>query len=131
MASIYAYFTRKQAGIIYGATKRGTLALDRKAIRRMYNLVECPFAAMNASEKRFVGSLQSAIDHLFAGRAEIAQAVLDGKTVYSEPHFVGHVHLVVTEANIDVVNDEIDLFAEVGDIIDEDVTDGFDWYVAD
>ena len=131
MAGRYAYFTRKQAGILYGATKRGTLAMSRKDIRRMYNLEGICFGNLNVAENNFIARLQSAIDHMFAGRIEIAQAVLDGKTVYSEPHFVGHVHLVVTEDNIDVVNDEIDLFAEVGDIIDEDVTDGFDWYVED
>lgn len=129
--SKYAYFTRKQAGIIYGATKRGTLAVDRKAIRRMYNLVECPYSCLSCDDNEFLCRMSEAIRHLFANRIELAQAEIDGKTVYSKPHLVGHVHLVVTEANIEVVNDEIDLFAEVGDIIDEDVTDGFDWFVAD
>jgi hypothetical protein len=131
MAGRYAYFTRKQAGILYGATKRGELAMSRKDIRRMYDLTEICFGNLSIAENNFIGRLQAAIDHLFAARIEMAQAELDGKTTYSRPHVVGHVHLVVTEANIDVVNDEIDLFAEVGDIIDEDVTDGFDWFVED
>ena len=131
MAGMYAYFTRKQAGILYGATKRGELAMSRKDIRRMYDLAEICFGNLSIAENNFIGRLQAAIDHLFAGRTEMAQAELDGKATYSKPHVVGHVHLVVTDDNIDVVNNEIDLFAEVGDIIDEDVTDGFDWFIAD
>ena len=125
----YAYFTRKQAGIIYSAAKRGTMNVDRKAINRMYNLVECKYENLSYDERDFLCHMSEAIRHLFADRIELAQAEVDGKTVYSKPHVVGRVHLVVTEDNYDAVVDNIDLFAEVGDVIDEEVTDGFDWFV--
>ena len=85
----YDYFTRKQAGILYGAVKRGELYMDPSDIRRMYNIVELAWGMASYDERHDRLRYESAIDHYMNGRLNIAQAVLDGRPVHEEQVQVG------------------------------------------
>lgn len=127
----YAYLTRKQAGIVYAATKSGDITMTKKAIGMMYDAVGCPYVDLRDDLRAVAVRADRAIGHLFEGRTDIAQAILDGKDVCSRPHVLGHVHFEVTEDNVEEVRERDNLFAEVGDVMDYDVTDGFDWFIVE
>lgn len=127
----YAYLTRKQAGIVYAATKRGDITMTKRAIGMMYDAVGCPYADLRDDLRAVAVRADRAIGHLFEGRNDIAQAILDGRDVERRPHVLGHVHFEVTEDNLEEVQERDNLFAEVGDVMDYDVTDGFDWFVVE
>lgn len=73
----YQVFTRKQAGILYGATKRGELAMSNKQTHRMYSIV---------GQQRFTDEdtwqwywrMQYAVQLFFADELETAQQCIDG-----------------------------------------------------
>lgn len=77
----YSYFTRKQANILYAATKRGELTIDRRTMSAIYDLVGDTSREVYA----FRSKAEQAIGFLFKDRADLAQAVLDGKTVDLRP----------------------------------------------
>lgn len=85
----YEYFTDKQAGILYGAIKRGELLADDQTIRDMYSIVGMQLGWMGFDERRLYGKFSDALDHYLAGRIDIAQACLDGVPVHKEQVQVG------------------------------------------
>lgn len=126
----YSYMTRKQAGIVYGAVKRGDLTLDRQHVREMYDLVGTPWSDMDVRERSIFMHVGSAIDHLFAGRKELAQAELDGHHVEERQRVIGTRAVEVTEDNwLDFAFD-FDHDYEVGDMAEEEVTETF-WEITD
>lgn len=129
--SYYSHFTRKQASVLYAATKHGKLKMTKNDISRMYNNVDIRFGGLDRETIEFLNKLLNAIEHLFADRVEIAQACIDDRKVECKPHVIGHGHLDVTEENVDFIQSEINFFYEVGDSFDDDIIDGFDWYVDD
>ena len=108
----YSYLTKKQAGIVYAATKRGDVTADKKCIRKMYDLVGIRWMDLDPKERAIVIHAQQAVDHIVNGRLELAQAELDGK--YTEQVWVitSVEKVIVTEENIDAIDD---LFAEIGE----------------
>lgn len=107
----YSYLTKKQAGIVYAATKRGDVTADKKFIRKMYDLVGIRWMDLEPRERAIVIHAEQAVDHIMNGRLELAQAELDGK--YTEQVWVitSVERVIITEAN----RDDIDLFAEIGE----------------
>ena len=85
----YEYLTERQAGILYGAVKRGELFMERDDIRRMYDIVEMQWGWMSPDERSDMRRYESALDHYMNGRVDVAQAVLDGRPVYEEQVQVG------------------------------------------
>lgn len=68
----YRYYTRKQAGIIYAAIKRGDLVATKKFISELYNSVEDVYDVAR------IHAVNRIIDHLFNKRFDLAQAEVDG-----------------------------------------------------
>lgn len=108
----YSYLTKKQAGIVYAATKRGDVTADKKFIRKMYDLVGIRWMDLDPKERAIVIHAEQAVDHIVNGRLELAQAELDGR--YTEQVWVitSVEKVIVTEENIDAIDD---LFAEIGE----------------
>lgn len=75
----YSYLTKKQAGIVYAATKRGDVSADKKFIRKMYNVVGIRWMDLTPDERAIVIHAEQAVDHIVNGRLELAQAELDGR----------------------------------------------------
>lgn len=107
----YSYLTKKQAGIVYAATKRGDVTADKRFIRKMYDLVGIRWMDLESKERAIVIHAEQAVDHIMNGRLELAQAELDGR--YTERVWVitSVEKVIITEAN----RDDIDLFAEIGE----------------
>lgn len=108
----YSYLTKKQAGIVYAATKRGDVTADKRFIRKMYDLVGIRWMDLDPKERAIVIHAEQAVDHIMNGRLELAQAELDGR--YTEQVWVitSVEKVIVTEENIDAIDD---LFAEIGE----------------
>lgn len=108
----YSYLTKKQAGIVYAATKRGDVTADKRFIRKMYDLVGIRWMDLDPKERAIVIHAEQAVDHIVNGRLELAQAELDGR--YTEQVWVitSVEKVIVTEENIDAIDD---LFAEIGE----------------
>ena len=66
----FSYTTRKQAGIVYAAYKRGDLRLTRAQVRDLYDSVG-----------EYSHYLTECIGHIIAGRLDMAQAIADGYSV--------------------------------------------------
>lgn len=107
----YSYLTKKQAGIVYAATKRGDVTADKKFIRKMYNVVGIRWMDLTPDERAIAIHAEQAVDHIVNGRLELAQAELDGR--YTEQVWVitSVEKVIITEEN----RDDIDLFAEIGE----------------
>lgn len=107
----YSYLTKKQAGIVYAATKRGDVTADKRFIRKMYDLVGIRWMDLDPKERAIVIHAEQAVDHIMNGRLDLAQAELDGR--YTEQVWVitSVEKVIITEAN----RDDIDLFAEIGE----------------
>lgn len=73
----YQVFTRKQAGILYGATKRGELTMSDKQTNRMYSIVgQQRFTDEDAWQ--WYWRMQYAVQLFFAGELETVQQCIDG-----------------------------------------------------
>ena len=117
----YSYMTRRQAGIVYGAIKRGEVTLDRQHTKEMYDLVGTPWSDMDVRERSIFLHLGSAIDHIIAGRPELAQAELDGRHTEERQRLVGMRQVEVTDDNwLDFAFD-FDHDYEIGDMAEEEV----------
>lgn len=112
----YSYLTKKQAGIVYAATKRGDVSADKKFIRKMYDLVGIRWMDLEPKERAIVLHAEQAVDHIMNGRLELAQAELDGR--YTEQVWVitSVEKVIVTEEN--QWDENISLFAEIGDEVE-------------
>ena len=123
----FRYFTRKQAGCIYAAYKRGDLRMTRKQVNHMYNVVGDTEAE---SDCEFYSQILSFI---FDKRLDLAQAMLDGKNVHMVEHEI--------KADILVTQDVMDnpskyglgwgdlIFYEVGDRYEEVIEVTTEWVV--
>lgn len=114
----YSTFTKKQAGIIYAAVKRGELSATKATISKMYDLVGANM--LDACGRELRGSFERCVGHIVEGRMELAQAELDGKRTRLE-RFVERVEKRIA-------TDE-DWFHEPGEEIEEEVW-GERWVVA-
>ena len=106
----YSYMTRKQAGIVYAAVKRGELRAAKKTIGRMYDLVGA--TELDTASRVERGHFERCVGHIIDGRMELAQAELDGRTTRRERVLVGTTVRIATED---------DWFYEVGEEIEENV----------
>ena len=106
----YSTFTKKQAGVVYAAIKRGELEATRATVNRMYGLVGRN--VLDAEELADRARFERCLLHIVEGRTEMAQAELDGKRTRLERVLVGTTTRTATED---------DWFHEVGDEITEDV----------
>lgn len=107
----YSTFTKKQAGIVYAAIKRGELSASKKTISKMYDLVGKNM--LDYDEMVLRGSFERCVGHIVEGRIEFAQAELDGKRTRKESVVVGYVERVADPEN--------DWFSEPGEIIRDEV----------
>ena len=114
----YSVFTKKQAGIVYAALKRGELNASKATISKMYDLVGRN--SLDNGELQMRGSFERCVGHIVEGRMELAQAELDGKRTRLE-RFVERIEKRIA-------TDE-DWFYEPGEVI-EDVVWGERWVVA-
>ena len=112
----YSYLTKRQAGIVYAATKRGDVTADKKFIRKMYDLVGIRWMDLDPKERAIVIHAEQAVDHIVNGRLELAQAELDGR--YTEQVWVitSVEKVIVTEEN--QWDENISLFAEIGEEVE-------------
>lgn len=112
----YSYLTKKQAGIVYAATKRGDVTADKRFIRKMYDLVGIRWMDLDPKERAIVLHAEQAVDHIMNGRLELAQAELDGR--YTEQVWVitSVEKVIVTEEN--QWDENISLFAEIGEEVE-------------
>lgn len=112
----YSYLTKKQAGIVYAATKCGDVSADKKFIRKMYDLVGIRWMDLTPDERAIVIHTEQAVDHIVNGRLELAQAELDGR--YTEQVWVitSVEKVIVTEEN--QWDENISLFAEIGEEVE-------------
>lgn len=108
----YSYLTKKQAGIVYAATKRGDVTADKRFIRKMYNAVGICWMDLTPEERAIVLHAEQAVGHIVNGRLELAQAELDGKYTKEVWVITSVEKVIVTEENIDAIDD---LFAEIGE----------------
>jgi hypothetical protein len=126
----YAYLTRRQAGIVYAAAKRGDVSLDKRHAREMYGIVEQSWMDLDLHGRSIMLHVDAAIDHIIAGRMELAQAELDGRFTEERRRVVGTRKVVVTDDNwIDFAFD-LDHDYEVGDLADEDIIETY-WHISD
>lgn len=110
----YSTFTKKQAGIVYAAIKRGELSASKKTVADMYDLVGKNMLEYDEAVLR--GSFERCVGHIVEGRIEFAQAELDGKRTRKERVLVGYVEHVA-----DPENNDDDWFFEPGEIIRDEV----------
>lgn len=102
----YAYLTKKQAGIVYAAVKRGDVTMSAKQVRAMYDMVGDPEASYY--------HIAEAVSHIINGRFEMAQAELDGKYTECVEVVTSVESVLVTEENeLDFIFEEIGEYAEV------------------
>ena len=106
----YSTFTKKQAGVVYAAIKRGELEASKATVSRMYGLVGR--SGLDADELADRARFERCLLHIVDGRMEMAQAELDGEGTRLERVLVGTVTRAATED---------DWFHEVGEEISEDV----------
>ena len=126
----YAYLTRKQAGIVYGAIKRGSVSLDKRHVKAMYDIVGTPWGSLDVHDRQVLMHIDAAIDHILADQYDLAQAELDGHYTELSQRVVGTRKVTVTDDNwIDFAFDPEHDY-EVGDIAEEDVIEEF-WVVKD
>ena len=118
----YESLTRKQAGIVYGAVKRGDVTLDQRHTREMYNIVGVPRRNLDLHERVILSHIDAAVGHIVNGRMELAQAELDGHYTSTEEVVIGTRQVEVTEDNWFDFAFEIDHDYEIGDIAEEEVT---------
>ena len=106
----YSTFTKKQAGIVYAAVKRGELDATKATISKIYDLVGAN--VLDTCERELRGSFERCVVHIVEGRMEMAQAELDGKRTKKERVLVRVEKRIATED---------DWFYEVGEEIEEEV----------
>lgn len=74
-------YTRKQAGVIYAAVKRGDLKLEREAISELYDNAD-GIEIFNTDDAERANDLhygiKNAIDAIFGNDYAFAQSMLDG-----------------------------------------------------
>lgn len=104
----FNYFTRKQAGIIYAAIKRGEIKMAKRDVNRMYNLVGVRGFNLSVEDCEFLGKLDKVITAIFDSRLDVANGLLNGETWRKE--------YVTTDKVIDewhnLFTDEIELIYE-------------------
>ena len=110
----YSVFTKKQAGIVYAAIKRGELSASKATVSKMYDLVGKN--ALDNDECQMRGSFERCVCHIIESRMDMAQAELDGKTTCKERVLVGYEEHVA-----DPDNDEWDFFYEPGEIVRDEI----------
>jgi hypothetical protein len=102
----YAYLTKKQAGIVYAAMKRGDVTMSKKQVRDMYDMVGDP--------KANYYHIDNAVGHIINGRLDMAQAEIDGKYTKCVTVVTSVEKVLVTEENwLDFIFEEIGEYAEV------------------
>lgn len=126
----YSYLTQKQAGIIYGAMKRGDIIMDAQHTKEMYDIVGVPWSDMDVHDRQLSLHLSEAIEHIFAGRTSLAQACLDGKKVTSKRIPVGTRKVTVTDDNWLEFASDLDHDYEIGDVAEEEVFQDV-WVISD
>lgn len=121
----YESLTRKQAGIVYGAAKRGDVTLDKRHAKEMYDIVGRRWGDLDLHDRSIMLHVNAAVGHIVAGRMALAQAELDGHETEELTRVVGTRKVEVTEDNwIDFAFD-LDHDYEVGDIAEEEVTETY------
>lgn len=68
----YRYYTRKQAGIVYAAIKRGDLTASDKFVKALYNDAE------STERVDRILAVNRIIDHVINNRFDLAQAEVNG-----------------------------------------------------
>ena len=73
-------YSKKQAGVIYAAVKRGDVTMGKPAISIMYDMVG-GVDVFNTSQldgiDRVKYAVKNAVDAIFAGDMELAQSCID------------------------------------------------------
>ena len=69
--------SRKQAGVIYANVKRGTIEMSREAVSEMYDRFVGEVFVGASDPTGQIAALRVAIDFIFAGEYENAQAAID------------------------------------------------------
>ena len=72
----YSGFTRKMAGVLYRAVKEGKLQMDRRLVNTMYAYADM-YTVSEGSEAEKEKGFKDAVDAVFAGDYEAAQASID------------------------------------------------------
>lgn len=76
MAQMMNRFTRKQAGVIFAATKRGDLSMEKDAVNYMYRLTEGGID-FNGAANSDIQSFRIAVDAIFENNYAEAQKNID------------------------------------------------------
>ena len=88
----YAYFTRKQANIIYSAYKQGKLDVKKSIINKVYAIVgdtrDCSVKSGHEIIE-FKFACERAIQAIFDGEYNIASEILQGKKWYKNSVEIG------------------------------------------
>lgn len=87
----YSYLTRKQANVVYSAIKRGELTASKKWVNELYNAVE------NVDAVEMQDDASRVIGFMFDGRLDLAQAIIDGKSVEKRYFITSSYEVLVTE----------------------------------
>ena len=70
-------YTRKQAGVIYRAVKEGKIEMEKPAISKLYDWADDFGIDYNGSINRIMHEVHIAIDAIFEGDYEKAQAYVN------------------------------------------------------
>lgn len=79
--------TKKQAGVIYGAWKRGNISATKETINLVYGYAEY-FVSTDSTDENLVTILRECIDAIFANDYDEAQQLIDRFVNVRNLHFV-------------------------------------------
>ena len=120
MSSYYS-LTKKQANTIYKLLKQDLITVEKHFMDIIYDLVGKPWRSCTVEERKLITLVEDVIDHCFHERYDIAQALIDGKTVTKENVVVDVITRYATED---------DFFYEPGEQITEEILEPR-WVISD
>ena len=85
MANMYVYgLTRKQAGVIFSAYKKGNINVSEECIKFLYNTVVDFRCLSNSRYQDVMDRMKSGLEAIFAGNYEEAsQSIMSSYEVYN------------------------------------------------
>ncbi len=99
----YCHVTRRQADSIYRHIKRGDISASKQWTRKLYGSIGV------RDDAHWYYTVCDIIEFFLIGRYDLAQALIDEKTVERHPHRIYEVRTATAD----------DVFLEPGDIIEE------------
>ena len=109
----YKYITRNQANIIYSNWKNGIIVCDKKFVDKVYQFVGRQ--TDNRDDIKFIYDVSDIVKFIIEGQPDLAQAIIDGKTISKEQVIVDE--FTLTQEMIDADPKRFGRFKKPGDLI--------------